>query len=318
MAPQIARLTSEHVPEAAALVSARYRRLCLDIPELPPRYGEVDVVQPMLLNLVGAAPGFVATKGGRLVGVLAGVTIPSFKGRRTVYCPEWAHASEQGARGIDERLYAAAARAWADDGCSCHLISQLAGDPTALDTWFFQGFGCLSIDALRDLGLPSVRQAAANVRRATPTDLAALLTLSRGLSDHLASSPVFLASHPEPEEVLGSQLTDERFAVWLVEEEGRPVAFMRIGPASHNACGIIVDEGTASITGAYAEPRARRKGIAATLLRACVAWAKEQGYVRCAVDCESANVEGRRFWLRHFAPICYGLMRCMDEAALTG
>ena len=84
-----------------------------------------------------------------------------------------------------------------------------------------------------------------------------------------------------------------------------------------DACGIIMDEGTASITGAYAVPGVRRQGVATALLRACVAWAAERGYARCAVDFESANIEANRFWRLHFAPVCYSLMRCVDEAAVA-
>jgi hypothetical protein len=42
-------------------------------------------------------------------------------------------------------------------------------------------------------------------------------------------------------------------------------------------------------------------------------WAQSTGYERCAVDFEPQNLAGARFWLKHFQPVCYSLIRHVDE-----
>jgi hypothetical protein len=42
-------------------------------------------------------------------------------------------------------------------------------------------------------------------------------------------------------------------------------------------------------------------------------WARSEGYERCAVDFEPMNVLAARFWLRYFSPVCYSLVRHVDE-----
>jgi hypothetical protein len=36
------------------------------------------------------------------------------------------------------------------------------------------------------------------------------------------------------------------------------------------------------------------------------------------VDFEAANVAASRFWLRHFSPVCYSLIRHVADGAVQG
>ena len=85
------------------------------------------------------------------------------------------------------------------------------------------------------------------------------------------------------------------------------------GPANPSAAYIIRDEKTSSITGAFTEERFRDSGIGAALPSHALDWARSIAHERCAVDFESQNILGTRFWLRHFQPICYSLIRHVDE-----
>lgn len=76
---------------------------------------------------------------------------------------------------------------------------------------------------------------------------------------------------------------------------------------------MIRDPATFSLTGAYTAESLRGRGIGSSLLRAVVECAGANGYARCTVDFESANNVGREFWLRHFGPIAYSLIRRVDE-----
>jgi GNAT superfamily N-acetyltransferase len=57
----------------------------------------------------------------------------------------------------------------------------------------------------------------------------------------------------------------------------------------------------------------RNSGIGTALLKHSLDWARSAGYERCAVDFEPENISGARFWLRHFRPVCYSLVRHVDE-----
>jgi GNAT superfamily N-acetyltransferase len=90
---------------------------------------------------------------------------------------------------------------------------------------------------------------------------------------------------------------------------------MRFGPASMNACAVIVDQGTTSITAAYTHPALRGRGVGAALLARGLAWARESGYTRCCVDFEPMNTPAARFWLAHFRLICLSHLRLIDARA---
>jgi GNAT superfamily N-acetyltransferase len=156
------------------------------------------------------------------------------------------------------------------------------------------------------------------MRLGGPDDAADLLELERALQTHMAATPVFLEPHAEPtEEAWGAILSDPGYAVWLAQRGGRTVAYLLIGPASQDACTIIRDPGTASITGAFTRPQDRGTGICGALLDQALHWAAEMGYERCAVDFEPMNPLARRFWLRTFKPVCYAQERHVDVRAVT-
>ena len=88
---------------------------------------------------------------------------------------------------------------------------------------------------------------------------------------------------------------------------------MVIGPANADACAVIQDDKTASITMAFTRESVRNKGVAMALLNRSLEWSCSQGYERCAVDFETMNFLASRFWCKWFEPVCYSLVRCIDE-----
>jgi len=108
-------------------------------------------------------------------------------------------------------------------------------------------------------------------------------------------------------------LGQARNALWLAYEGEEVVGCIGLGPANPDACAIIQDEKTASIVSAYTKERARGRGIATALLNRSLEWAQAEGYERCAVDFEPMNPLAARFWPRYFEPVCYSLMRYIDE-----
>jgi hypothetical protein len=78
-------LQAEHLADAAALASRRYRRLRETVSVMPPRYENPWAVLPLLSELAGSAPGVAALRGGQLAGFLSGYLLPAFRGQPAAY-----------------------------------------------------------------------------------------------------------------------------------------------------------------------------------------------------------------------------------------
>jgi GNAT superfamily N-acetyltransferase len=317
MAIEVVPLRVEHLGDAAGLVTRRYSDLREKVPFLPRRYGEVSTILPLLREVANAAPGVVALHGGRMVGFLGGWLLPSFRGRPTVFSPEWANGAEPGhSRRIYQEMYSHLAASWVADGYSTHMVSLLADDRDALDGWHWLGFGMMAADAVRTLEPVSGGDTGVDVRRASLGDIEPVMALDVALCHHMAAGPVFLADREGPDRgTYVDWLQDPEKAVWLAYRDGEAVAYLGLGPASDDASTIIRDEGTTSVSGAFTRGQVRGGGIGTALLDRGLSWARERGYERCAVDFEPMNPPAVRFWLRHFEPVCYTVKRYVGEGA---
>jgi GNAT superfamily N-acetyltransferase len=90
---------------------------------------------------------------------------------------------------------------------------------------------------------------------------------------------------------------------------------MELVPANRLGAGMPVPRATTvTITGAYTKEDIRQRGIGTALLNHSLEWARSAGYRNCAVEFESANIIGSRFWYGNgFKPVCYSLARRVDE-----
>ncbi len=307
------RLTAGHAEAAAALVGERLAELRRERPALSESCGAPQTLADRIARLADRGPGAAATDAGRLVGFLGAFPI-RYAGRASMLSPEWAHGTAPGlapalARRVLESLYAEAARAWDERGAETHIVCLLAHDRAALETCSWLGLGGIVCDAVRSLA-PVAVPARWNVRQATAGDAETVHDFECGLYAHLSGSPAFLLrDEPEKVEWWRERIADPSVRVWVVDEGAGPLGYFIQGPANDSAADLIMDAGTSSIMGAFVAPQARSGGAAAALLSRAVEWAREQGYARLAVDFETANVEGRSFWLRHFDPVVLSLAR---------
>jgi GNAT superfamily N-acetyltransferase len=307
MTIRIVQFREDHLGDAADLVCLRYKLMRGVAPLLPFKYENPDTILSMLADLLREHPGVVALHGDRLIGFTAGMELDDFLGKRSVFSPEWANAaSQEDSRRIYEEMYAKISAQWVATGCHNHLVSLLADDRLAIEGWHWLGFGLAAVDSLR--GLEAVQQTGdeVRIRRAGIDDFEAAEAFQEALGRHMISPPIFW---PHEKKDVRPWLEKPELALWLAYHGSQAVGFMQIGPANQDACTIIQDEGTASILGAYTHQEARCNGVATALLNRALAWAREQGYVRCAVDFEPMNVLATRFWNRHFEPVGYTLMR---------
>jgi GNAT superfamily N-acetyltransferase len=308
---EVEAFAGEHLEGAALMVSRRYRALRQRIATLPPKYEQVGVLQPLLQQVLETAPGVVATRGRHLVGFLGAWLIPSFRGDPAAYSPEWANAADgPDVARVYEAMYAHLSAIWVESDHRTHMVSLLADDGRAANTLHWLGFGMAAVDALRNLRPTRVLAPEVTIRRAGPKDTGVVEALEDALNNYLADAPIFLPDQtPHERESSSRRLGDSDRSVWLAEGETETLGFLAAGPASDDASTIIHDPGTASISGAFTRIEARGKGIASALLDRVLGWARAQGYERCAVDFESMNPLAARFWLRHFEPVCWTLLR---------
>ena len=100
----------------------------------------------------------------------------------------------------------------------------------------------------------------------------------------------------EMETEFSELLKDDACAVFLSEQDGKPVGFAQ--------CQLRHDyvEGTDSspvgyLEGIYVAEPYRNRGVASALLAACEDWARQQGCTEFASDCELSNTDSLRFHL---------------------
>lgn len=315
MSMQIVPLNEEHLEQAAEMVAARYRAARARGPIIPARFEGADAILPRLADMAGNVPGVAAMDDGRLAGFTFALLVMN-RGERLAYVPDIGHAARsEGEYDICRRMYAHLADRWLAHGCFLHGITFFPHERQAVDAWVSVGFGLAVIDALRTLN-PIPRSAArVEICRLGPGDVDRVTPLWLSLERHLSSSPIYLPLLiQDGRQGLVGWLSDERHALWLACQDGAAVGYLRFEPSE----GLVLPTAsstTVAITGAYTEARARGQGIGTALLQHAFDWARAEGYERCSVDFESANIPGSRFWLgtAGFQPVCHSLMRRVDQ-----
>jgi hypothetical protein len=194
----IVALQDEHLEDAAALVSVRYKALRQRVPLLPRRYEDVAALLPMLRDITRQAPGVVALRGSRVAGFLTGSVIPTFLGKRSMYSPEWANGAELWeSRRVYEEMYGRLAAEWVADGCFTHMVSLFGHDQEGIAGWQWLGFGLAAIDGLRGVEPTEAAVAEVEIRRAGIGDIKEAMALDEALNQHLAAAPVFWMHEPQ-------------------------------------------------------------------------------------------------------------------------
>jgi GNAT superfamily N-acetyltransferase len=311
---EIVPLDDKHLEDAAALVTNRFRQLHKQAPLLPSRYTEASAILPYLSNISAKERGVAAIRERKLVGFLTGWRMPSFRGQRSTYSPEWANAAEPGSsQYIYEEMYSHLAADWVADKYVAHYISIFPNDGEAIRACHWMGFGMVAVDAIRNLDLPSIGNKDVEVRLAGNQDLDEVMALDEALWQHMQKTPTFLLLERKERSHYEEWINDPRKSIWLATVDEEPMAFMSVGPAKEDVCAFIVDKKTTSIYGAFTKEQVRGKGIASALLSHMLEHAGAAGYKRCAVDFEPMNLVATRFWLKQFRPVCFSLFRQIDD-----
>jgi len=306
----------EHISAAAQLAATNHARERAAVPSLPAR--QTEHYLPLLHEYEAKFPGAAALdKDDQLIGFIIGAKIPNFKGTQTgIHVPEWANAAVGADRySLIRHLYEYISAKWVENGCFAHAISLYAHDEVAKNTWFRSAFGMICADGTRELvPVEGAINKDIEVRKASVRDIDLFLPLVHEHSRYYPKAPLFMPMlNIQGRQFYEEWLLRKNHIFWLALDEGEPVGYFHSSPSHPGARELIRDPGTCSVSSAFVRPGTRRGGVGATLLQYIINWAREQGYERCAVDYETHNIYGSRFWEKHFTPVTCSLMRKIDE-----
>lgn len=306
----------DHIPQAAALFIENFKLQRQAVPCLPERMTDQKLVEEMIARRMAACGGIALVEGERLLGYLGWYISGSFRdtGRKGAYVPEWGHAVAPERRAsIYRLLYRKAAGLWTEAGCQVHAITLLAADRSAVDTWFWNGFGLTVVDALRSMDpLCAPAPAGLSLVRAVPEDVGRISEIEAEHWRHYSGPPIYMAAnHANTEAELQELLQDTRNTLWMALDDERVAAYVRFEPPDSVA--VADTEDTIWIKSAYTRPEYRGRGAMPALIDAGLHDYRQRGCTRCGVDFESFNPEAAAFWPRYFEPIALSVVRVPEK-----
>jgi GNAT superfamily N-acetyltransferase len=221
---------------------------------------------------------------------------------------DWTLADGEDA-GVLADLYAIAGDPWVRDGRMPHYVDVPADRDDVIETWFGLCFGRQQVYAARRTAGGEPYEGPVRVRIGGPDDVDVAeehgdLIFRRHGDAPVWASGLYDTTHDEWVEFLG----EERSTYFVAEIRDRAVAHLLL----YDKVETPRDETYLAI--AATVPEARGAGAMRALTSAALAWAAQNGYVTCATDWRSTNIESSRFWTsRGFAPTSYRLHRLVGH-----
>ena len=307
----------QHIPSIAKLYCQSLTPLQSSTALSPDLLGPRVIEQNIQQN-TDRLHGYVAMEQDDLVGwfIYFKPHFPFFSRTKGIYSPDWGFGAVGDHRiHIMEALYTHASKPWMSEGRFTHTLSVDPTDHDLLQSLFALGFGQQVLDAVRDLS-PIQGNPAITIRKATLEDEDLLAAMDKKIDQHLTASPCYLYCEEddddEPEEAWMAEPGNTAFIAYI---EGKPVGAIKAHAPEADLSYLvqILEKDTLAVCGMQVDPKYRGQGIAAALLNAVIDDAKATGKARLSVDFETANVAGRRFWLRHFDPVRICVVRRLDD-----
>lgn len=315
----IEQFGERHIESAGRMFVEQYKLLRKENYLLPEKFADENIIQSMLKGIIAEQPAVVAIMDGEVAGYLVGYAgIQSFKSSSSgIFVPAWGHCigTQRSMDRIFSALYTEISAEWVRRQCYMQAISFIAPNPALQELLYILGFGLLLIDGIREMKHLDTKHADdIEIRMARESDITDLMVIDRKLCQHLRESPIFLnfSTKNDIDKARESFLAED-IGTFIAKDGNEIVSCIRgklnMGPG----CDLFDVDGSLGINFAYTNSNARGKGLAALLLNELLNWGVSQGMERCVVDFESANLLGKHFWMRHFGPICYSVIRKIDD-----
>ncbi|TML15636.1 MAG: GNAT family N-acetyltransferase [Actinobacteria bacterium] len=290
---QIRPFADEHLDEAARLLAARHERHRASEPLLPECEDFRAEIEREWRS--DGASGVIATVGDEAVGYVFGSPRPYGDTGTWMVVGIAGHAVNGDAERVRD-LYAAAAASWVEAGQMRHGVFVPASDEALLDAWFRLSFGASGALAIRETAPEEPFDAAAEIRRGTPADLAAAARLEQAMTESMARSPSFSTSAVPSDEAAEE---DER--------NGRIVGHTLLYRRPPD---LRVPANSIDLAAASTEPEARGSGVGRAMTAHVLAWAHAAGIPVMVIDWRMTNLFASRFWPRRgFRPTFLRLYR---------
>ncbi len=189
---EIVKFESKYAEDAAKLAKNCYLEECKHVPELPL---EVDIPNPS--RYVENGLGVAALTDGNLVGFFCCLTPWNnfFGTSKGTYVPVNAHgAVKEDRKRIYSRLYEEAADVWVKNGILSHAVGVYSHAQDAVNSFFWNGFGMRTIDAVRSLESIEESLPAGNItfKELEKDRYGEIHPLRSGIISHLNKSPMFM------------------------------------------------------------------------------------------------------------------------------
>jgi GNAT superfamily N-acetyltransferase len=302
---------NKHIEKAIKLVEKAYHDEQSYVRCLP---GEVSI--PSLEKYAANGLGISAMQDDNLVGFLCCLSPwENFFGTSMgTFVPINAHAAVvENRKNIYSLMYENAASIWVKNGILSHAIGVYAHDADAVDSFFTNGFGLRTIDAVRPMEPLGFMETNSNIRvfELESERYMEILPQLNSLIDHLNKSPNFMPHRKTDEEKFLNELEKAPRRYFVAEVDNRLIAHIKITKAGESFIGN--SEEMINIQGAYLDKEYRGIGVFQNLLDFSIRTLKNEGYSQIGVDFESFNPTARGFWLKYFTPYIYGLTRRIDE-----
>lgn len=310
-------ISEKHVDEAIDLVLSSYDEEKKAIPFLPNHDGFLDYLRNSIKVLFDKGIGLAAIHDGKLMGYITGFEVNQLFGKcKGIWSPLYGHGVKKEYGGdLYNELYKRVSEIWVKRSCMTHGIALFAHDKKTLDTWFWLGFGLRCVDAIQKVEPISINNSDVVVRKAKIEDIPAMSALSGKLNQHLNAPPLFMPrTVNNPTAHLTKWLQQDNHHLWVAYHNEVPIGYMAIQPNAETF--IVEDPNVMNITKAYVCENSRKSGIGAILLNEIQKWLLDNNYSLCGVDFESFNIEGSRFWTKHFIPYTHSVVRRIDERIL--
>ena len=283
----------EHLPAAAALLENRHRRHRDAEPLLAAEIDFRAEVEALWRN-DGASGAF--TEDGYLLGTQLGDS----------WGPNaWVELAGHAVRRAElvRDLYAEAAARWVEEGRTRHYVYVPAFDHELVDAWFRLGFGAQHALGIRELSEEAALEVGTViVREADERDVDAMVQIGPELARHQSISPVFSDLHPDDEDELRTEITEDlskpELGNLIAEIDGRVVGNFVVVPIEMSGAhvGLARPPGLAHLGYAAVLPEARGSGAGLALTAASFAWARKRGYRAMVTDWRVTNLLASRFW----------------------
>jgi GNAT superfamily N-acetyltransferase len=293
-------------------------------PLLPIKYGTYEGIKASISWMLNNCDGVVALKDGKVVGYMSALILNQFKSsNRGAYTPEFAHSSTE----VDKvRIYnMMRTELWkmlSSIECAVHSITLLDDDTLKTD-FFMASYGLLVMDAMNTVDQLIATTAdhlsdkySARIAKADEIETIKPLVLS--YRDYMSGPPIFNNLGAEDIDVMLERwFMEDKRSVWVVESQtgSHPeiIGFANLITDPDNASYVVRDKSVLGISGTFILSEHRNKGAGSVLYNTASNWAKQNGYDKISVDFESANPLALKFWLNHFEPVTYSLIRHIDD-----